>query len=101
MDERSFRNPRRYLVPLFRVLAERGPSEPAALYEEVADRAGVTADERRVEGQTHASPVYRNRIQFARQALIDGGLMIGSGDPAWRRGVWQLSPEGGASPAAG
>jgi restriction system protein len=63
--------------------------------DEVADLAGVPQEERAVEGSRGTgNPVYRNRIQFARQALIDAGAMIGSSEAGWQRGIWQLSPLG-------
>src|SRR5690606_19754647 len=38
--------------------------------------------------------IYRNRIQFARQALVDAGLIVPSTDERWERGKWLLSPAG-------
>jgi len=38
--------------------------------------------------------VYRNRIQFARAALIDAGFLVGSEDDGWKRGVWELNDAG-------
>lgn len=91
----NFRDHRVYMVHLFRVLQRRGPSKPADIYDEVADLAGITSEQRAVDGgETSWNPVYRNRIQFARQSLIDAGVVLGSTDPGWQRGVWQLTAEG-------
>jgi restriction system protein len=96
MSTTSFRDPRTYVVHLLRVLQKHGgASPPAEIYDEVADRAGVTHEEREIEGAAPSdNPVYRNRIQFARQTLIDAGALIGSAQPGWQRGVWELTPEG-------
>lgn len=95
MQDLTFRDHRRYLVHLIRALSAHGPSAPADLYEEVADLAGVTAEERLVPQKTNpANPVYTNRIQFARQGLVDAGAVLGSSEPGWRRGIWELTPQG-------
>lgn len=91
----NFRDHRIYLVHLLRVLRECGPSEPADIYDKVADRAGVTPEQREIESSSGSgNPVYRNRIQFARQSLIDAGLLISSADPGWSRGIWELNKTG-------
>ena len=95
MTPPNYRDHRIYLVHLLRVLHRRGASPPGDLYDEVADLAGVTPEQRAVPGKEIGwNPVYRNRIQFARQALVDAGLVVGSSDPGWRRGIWELSPAG-------
>lgn len=95
MADPNFRDHRIYLIHLFRVLHKRGASLPADIYDEVADLAGVTSEQREVAGgDTTWNPVYRNRIQFARQSLVDAGMLIGSSDPGWKRGIWELSAEG-------
>jgi restriction system protein len=95
MTPLNYRDHRIYLVHLLRVLNRRGASPPADVYEEVADLAGVTPEERAVPGKEVGwNPVYRNRIQFARQGLVDAGLVVGSSDPGWRRGIWELTPAG-------
>jgi restriction endonuclease Mrr len=95
MASPNFRDHRIYMVPLLRVLQRRGACRPADVYDEVADLVGVTPDQRAIEGGEGSwNPVYRNRIQFARQALIDAGVVLGSTQPGWQRGVWQLAPEG-------
>ncbi|HBQ15278.1 MAG TPA: hypothetical protein DEF51_30520 [Myxococcales bacterium] len=95
MTAPNFRDHRIYMVPLLRVLARRGPSSPASIYDDVADLAGIP-NEQRVVGnpKDRGNPVYRNRIQFARQSLIDAGLMFGSSDSEWQRGLWQLNRSG-------
>lgn len=91
----NFRDHRTYLVPLLRALCGRGATAPTSIYEQVADAVGVSKEQREiVSARDTDNPVYRNRIQFARQALIDAGLLIGSSDPRWQRGLWQLTPEG-------
>lgn len=83
------------MVPSGALLNRRGASKPADIYDEVADLAGVTPEQRAVGGGDGTwNPVYRNRIQFARQALIDAGVVIGSTEPGWRHGVWELTAEG-------
>lgn len=95
MTDFNFRDHRNYLLHLLLVLAKRGPSRPADIYDEVADRADVTAEQRLVRGQRGTdNPVYKNRIQFARQSLVDAGALIGPDDSRWQRGVWELSQEG-------
>jgi len=95
MTPPNYRDHRIYLVHLLRVLHRRGASPPGDLYDEVADLAGVTPEQRAIPGKELGwNPVYRNRIQFARQALVDAGLVVGSTDPGWRRGIWELSPAG-------
>jgi len=95
MPASNFRDHRSYLVHLLRTMHGRGPVLPSGIYDEVADCAGVTSEQRRVQGSRGSgNPVYRNRIQFARQALVDAGLLVGSSDAGWRRGVWQLTSEG-------
>jgi restriction system protein len=91
-----FRDHRIYMVHLLRVLHGSGPVSPGSIYDQVADRAGVSAEQRVVGSDWKGNPVYRNRIQFARQGLIDAGLLIGSSDPQWQRGIWELNPEGNA-----
>jgi len=98
----NFRDHRIYLVPLLRVLRARGPSEPDAIYDKVADLVGVTTEERAIRGsRVTDNPVYRNRIQFARQSLVDAGVLIGSSETNWRRGIWELSPAGIAAADSG
>ena len=94
MPATNFRDQRTYVVHLLRVLQKRGAVAPAEIYDEVADRAGVTPAEREVEAAGSYNPVYKNRIQFARQSLVDAGAVIGSSEPGWQRGHWQLTPEG-------
>ena len=95
MTAPNYRDHRIYMVHLFRVLHKRGASPPAELYDEVADLAGVTPEQRAVPGKEAGwNPVYRNRIQFARQALVDAGMVVGSSDPGWKRGIWELSSKG-------
>lgn len=95
MTTTNYRDHRTYLVQLLRVLSEKGSVEPASIYDEVADRVGISHEDRSVDGGPGAgNPVYRNRIQFARQSLVDAGLVLGSNDPGWRRGIWEVTPEG-------
>jgi restriction system protein len=89
MASPKFRDPRTYLAPLVRVLVERGASRPARIYDDVADLAAITPEQREAVTDRGA-PVYRNRIQFARQGLVAAGLIIGSSDERWQRGVWEL-----------
>ena len=91
----NYRDHRIYLVHLLRVLRQSGPSKPAEIYDKVADRAGITAEQRSVDGgSAGGNPVYRHRIQFARQSLIDAGLLIGSAEQGWAYGIWELNPQG-------
>jgi restriction system protein len=96
MTTTSFRDPRTYVVHLLRVLQKHGgASPPAEIYDEVADRAGVTREQREIEGaEPSGNPVYRNRIQFSRQTLVDAGALIGSAQPGWKRAIWELTPDG-------
>lgn len=45
----NFRDHRVYMVHLLRVLAKAGRANPGDIYEEVADRAGITPEERAIE----------------------------------------------------
>jgi restriction system protein len=96
MNAVNFRDHRIYLRPLFSVLLRHGGGAvPETIYDEVADLAGVSAEDRSVRGlRLTDNVVFKNRIQFARQSLIDAGLVIGSDSPGWRRSYWQLSDDG-------
>lgn len=95
MTAPNFRDHRNYLLPLVRALAGRGPVRPSEIVEQVADLAGVSPDERQVGLEEGAGrEVYKNRIRFARQSLIDAGVLRGSSDPKWQRGRWELNAEG-------
>lgn len=95
----SFRNPRLYMIHLLRVLQDRGATIPADIYDEVADHAGVSQAQREAECKD-GYPAYKNRIQFARQGLIDAGLLVGSSDEGWQRGIWELNDAGCALAAS-
>jgi len=69
------------------------PPPPSDIYEAVADLAHITS-EQRATSRGDGNPVYRNRIQFARQSLIGAGFMVGSQDDGWERGVWSLNEAG-------
>jgi restriction endonuclease Mrr len=92
----NFRDHRVYLVHLLKVLARHGgAAAPGEIYDEVADLAGVTEEERAIASARGTdNPVYRNRIQFARQALVDARMVVGSSDPGWLRGMWALTEAG-------
>ena len=92
MSKVSFRDHRTYLVHLLRVLHRAGAVPPAGIYDEVADGAAITDHERTTRGRFGL--IYSNRIQFARQHLIDAGLMVGREDEGWKRGVWELNAAG-------
>lgn len=93
----NYRDHRIYLTPLLRALHKHGASPPSEIYDEVADAVGISDEERLVWSASGGTqPVYRNRIQFARQSLIDAGLLISSSEPGWRRGVWELNDAGRA-----
>jgi restriction system protein len=95
MADINFRDYRTYLVALLRTLHGRGAVAPAAIYDEVADKVGVTHEQRQMTGlRERDNNVYQNRIQFARQGLIDGGFVIGSWEAGWQRGRWELSEAG-------
>ena len=51
MVDPNFRDHRIYLIHLFRVLHKRGRELPADIYDEVADLAGVTSEQREVAGK--------------------------------------------------
>ena len=91
----NHRDQRVYLVQLARVLLERGPSAPSAIYDEVADRVGLSAEQKRERTPSRRSKsLYGNRIQFARQSLVCAGIIISSDHPSWVHGIWALSEEG-------
>lgn len=90
----GFRDHRGYVLPLARVLAAQTEAEPRVLYDQVADLVGVTPEERaQMPSSGGTQPVYRNRIQFARQALVDAGV-IAPLESTGKRGVWTITPEG-------
>lgn len=95
MSVPNFRDHRTYLRSLFEVLAEKGSAKPGDIYAQVADRAGIPQSVRsELSPQGGRHPIYCNRIQFARQSLVDAGVLLGPNDPEWQRGVWELSREG-------
>ncbi len=94
MTDSTVRDHRNFLLHLHRVLAERGSSRPADLYDDVAARAGLTEEDREVRDSSSGQIVWKNRIQFARQSLIDAGVVVGPSDDGWQRGRWQISAEG-------
>ena len=93
MPPTNFRDSRTYLLHLFRVLHRAGAVRPRDIYEDVADRAHITS-EQRATGSGEGNPVYRNRIRFARLDLIDAGFIVRSQDDGWKRGVWELNDAG-------
>lgn len=80
-----------YVIPLLRVLARRGASPPSEVYDEVAKLAGISEQEKERTNESDGALTYRNCIQWARQSLVYAGALLGSSDPGWKRGVWELS----------
>ena len=91
----SFRDQRRYIPSLLKVLYERGQSRPKDIYDEVANLAGITVEEKNVQGNS-GEIVYANRVQFARQELVGAGIIVGPSSPDWKRGFWMLTESGKA-----
>jgi restriction system protein len=83
----SFRG---FIHPLLRYLSEH--SDGARIvdaYEAVADRVGLTPEDRAVLLPSGIQPLFHNRMGWAHDRLKRAGL---SDSP--RRGVWQLTPAG-------
>ena len=91
----SFNNQHRYIPYLVKVLYKRGQSQPKDIYDEVANLAGITAEEKGVQGNS-GETVYTNRIQFARQDLVDADIIVGPSSPDGKWGFWMLTETGKA-----
>jgi predicted HNH restriction endonuclease len=61
-----------------------GQGKPDEIYEEIAQRTGLTADERQVS-DSRGKPLYQSLIRFARADLLEQGVLESP-----KRGVWRL-----------
>lgn len=91
----SFRDQRRYIPSLVKVLHKHGRSRPRDIYDEVANLSDVTAEEKTVQ-RNSGERVYTNCVQFARQELVGAGIIIGPSSPDWESGFWMLTESGKA-----
>jgi restriction system protein len=83
----SFRG---FIHPLLKYLSEHPEGARIAdVYEAVADRVGLTPDERTVLLPSGMQPLFHNRIGWAHDRLKKAGL---SDSP--RRGTWQITDAG-------
>ena len=83
-------------VPLLRALADAGgEATPADLYPVLAKELGVTEDDQAEQTPTGV-PLWKNRVQWARQALVAKGE-LGRGE--W--GIWTITDLGRARLKAG
>lgn len=83
----SFRG---FLHPLLEYLAAHPEgAQIVDAYEAVADRVGVSAEDRAILLPSGIQPIYRNRIGWAHDRLKRAGL---SESP--RRGIWQITAAG-------
>lgn len=81
-----------FIEPLLRVLTSTDePIRTGDVYEAVADRVGLTEEQRSEVLPSGRQPYYKNRIGWAHDRLKRAGL---SDSP--RRGFWQATPEGRA-----
>ncbi|MGH7923527.1 MAG: winged helix-turn-helix domain-containing protein [Candidatus Binatus sp.] len=63
---------------------------PSETYEPLAQHFGVTQeDQKRPRPDGYSGSQWKNHVQWARQRLINHGLLDGS-----TRGIWRLSPAG-------
>ena len=85
-----------FIHPLLQFLAEHpNGARIVDAYEVLADRVGVTADDKMTLLPSGIQPVYQNRIGWAHDRLKRAGL---SESP--RRGVWKLTEAGRAFAAS-
>jgi restriction system protein len=81
-----------FIEPLLRFLAEHPDGTTVVeAYEVVANRVGLTADDRAELLPSGAQAVYKNRIGWAQDRLKRAGF---SSSPRW--GFWKLTPVGSA-----
>lgn len=73
---------------LLSYLAAHGPSEPMSIYQPLADQFGLSGSQRTAPRPDNSTPLWNNRVQWARRALKDKGYL----SPAL--GVWALSAAG-------
>lgn len=71
-------------------LAKRGPCKPADVYGPLAEQFGLTPQQRKVQRNDNSTPLWNNRVQWAREALKKDRHL------APRLRVWELSKEGKA-----
>jgi len=85
-------------IPLLRELVRRGGSsapgdldaQGRTVYEALADRFLLSqADREELKGDNEGRTKWENMVRWARQKLLDRGLLLGS-----HRGVWQISDDG-------
>jgi hypothetical protein len=69
-------------------LLDSGPVEPKDVYGALADRFGLSETQRTTTRRDNSTPLWNNRVQWARRALNEKGYL------APRRGVWALTAEG-------
>ncbi len=62
----SFNNQHRYIPYLVKVLYERGQSQPKDIYDEVANLAGITAEEKDVQGNSGETVYLRSCTSLSR-----------------------------------
>jgi restriction endonuclease Mrr len=74
-------------------LADHGPCRVTDVYEPLADKFGLTVDQRTATNGRYADPLWAYRVRRARQVLKNRGLMA-----ATKNGVWDLVREQEASP---
>ena len=81
-----------FIPPLLQYLGEQTePARARDAYEAVAERVGLTAEERQQMLPSQGQQVYKNRIGWAQDSLKRAML-----SSAPRRGYWQITDEGRA-----
>jgi len=69
-------------------LYRNGPAEPSHVYGPLADQFGLTSVQRTMQRKDNATPLWNNRVQWARKSLKDKGYL------SQELRVWKLSDRG-------
>ena len=75
-------------VALLNFLAMHGATKPQDVYGPLAEQFDLTREQRRIERHDNSTPLWNNRVQWARKSLKDKGYL------AKKLGVWELTPAG-------
>lgn len=76
---------------LLQFLAKSGPIKPGRVYGPLADEFNLTREQRTVQRDDNATPLWNNRVQWARKSLKDKGYLSSE------LRMWVLSDSGMAA----